>query len=42
MVDIVQLVEHQIVDLVVMGSSPIIHPICGRVRVAEGACLESK
>ncbi len=27
MVDIVQLVERQIVDLVVAGSSPVIHPI---------------
>ena len=27
MVDIVQLVERQIVDLVVVGSSPSIHPI---------------
>ena len=27
MVDIVQLVERQIVDLVVAGSSPVIHPM---------------
>jgi hypothetical protein len=27
MVDVAQLVEHQIVALVVMGSIPIIHPI---------------
>ena len=27
MVDIVQSVERQIVDLVVAGSSPVIHPI---------------
>ena len=27
MVDVVQLVEHQIVALVVVGSNPIVHPI---------------
>jgi hypothetical protein len=27
MVDVAQLVEHQIVALVVVGSSPIVHPI---------------
>ena len=26
MVDVAQSVEHQIVDLVVVGSSPIVHP----------------
>ena len=29
MVDVVQLVERQIVALVVVGSSPIVHPILG-------------
>ena len=29
MVDVVQLVERQIVVLVVVGSSPIVHPILG-------------
>ena len=29
MVDVVQLVERQIVVLVVVGSSPIVHPIIG-------------
>ena len=30
MVDVAQLVEHQIVALGVMGSNPIIHPITPR------------
>ena len=29
MVDVVQLVEHQIVALVVVGSTPIVHPMLG-------------
>ena len=34
-VDIVQLVERQIVDLVVVGSSPSIHPISGCSSMVE-------
>ena len=30
MVDVVQLVEHQIVALVVVGSTPIVHPMLCR------------
>ncbi len=36
MVGVVQLVEHQIVVLVVAGSSPVIHPPFGIAPVAQG------
>ena len=35
MVDIVQSVERQIVDLVVAGSSPVIHPIKKRTLLCD-------
>ena len=36
MVDIVQLVERQIVDLVVVGSSPSIHPTTSQLGIFVG------
>ena len=41
MVDVVQLVERQIVVLVVVGSSPIVHPIC-YLRVSITLSLKVK
>ena len=35
MVDVAQLVEHQIVALVVVGSRPTIHPINFEIFVAQ-------
>lgn len=35
MVDVVQLVEPQIVDLVVVGSNPITHPVRAQALVAQ-------
>lgn len=38
---IAQLVEFQISNLVVAGSSPVCRSICGYTQVAEEVCLEN-
>ena len=39
MVDVAQLVEHRIVIPVVVGSIPIVHPICGLVFICSFTCI---
>ena len=42
MVEIAQLVEHQIVTLGVAGSIPVLYPICPVSSVGTSVCLTSR